>query len=202
VVQENVCLSIRIFLGLVSLHGTTRGLDVKETVLKLLRCRVPGLPLSKLIGLTTDGKPSMVGKENRAVALLKKHLRESNFEQDILTVHCFIHREALCSKTLKMTHVMEVVVKCVNEIRAKGLKHRKFQTFLEEVNAQYKVLVYHSEVRWLSRGRVLERFLALVEETSKFLRERNQTLLTGNGKGVLMLLSDHAWLLDLSSYLI
>jgi len=54
----------------------------------------------------TDGAPSLVGKENGAVALLKKHLRESNFEQDILTVHCFIHQEALCAKTLKMTHVM------------------------------------------------------------------------------------------------
>jgi len=76
--------------------------------------------------------------KNGAVALLKKHLRELNFEQDILAVHCFIHQEALCAKTLKMTHVMEVVVKCMNEIRAKGLKHRQFQTFLEEVNAQYK----------------------------------------------------------------
>ena len=45
---------------------------------------------------------------------------------------------------------------------------------------------------------MLERFLALVEETSKFLRERNPTLLTGNGKGVLMILSDHVWLLDLA----
>ena len=91
-----------------------------------------------------------------------------------------------------------MVAKCVNEIRAKGLKHRQFQTFLEEVNAQYKGLIYHSEVRWLSRRRVLERSLALVEETSKFLRERNPTLLTGNGKGVLMILLDHVWLLDLA----
>jgi len=91
-------------LGLVSLCDTTRGLDVEEAVLKLLRNRVPDLPLSKLIGLTTDGALSMVGKENGA--LFEKHLRESNFEQDILTVHCFIHHEALCAKTLKMTHVM------------------------------------------------------------------------------------------------
>ena len=86
-------------LELVSLHSTTRGLDVKVAVLKLLRDRVPDLPLSKLVGLTTDGAPSMTGKENGAVSLLKKHLRESKFEQDILTVHCVIHQEALCAKT-------------------------------------------------------------------------------------------------------
>ena len=31
-------------------------------------------------------------------------------------------------------------------------------------NAQYKDLIYHSEVRWLRRGKVLERFFALVKE--------------------------------------
>ena len=88
----------------------------------------------------------MVGKEYGTVALLKKHLQESNFEQDILPVHCFIHQEALRAKTLKMTHVMKVIVKCVNEVCAKGLKHQQFQMFLEEVNAQYNDLIYRSKV--------------------------------------------------------
>ena len=133
------------FLELVFLRGTARGLNVKEPMLKLLRNRVPELSLSKLVGLTTDGAPSMTGKENGAVALPKKHLRESKFELDILSCRCVIHQEALCAKTLKMTHAMELVVKCVNEIREKGLKHRQFQLFLE-VNAQYKDLIYHLEV--------------------------------------------------------
>ena len=74
------------------------------------------MSLSKLVGLTTDGALSMIGKENGAVALLKKHLRELKFKQNILTVYCVIHQEALCAKTLNMTHVMELVVKCVNKI--------------------------------------------------------------------------------------
>ena len=41
-------------LGLVSLRGTTRGVDINEAVLKLLHNRVPDLSLSKLVGLTTD----------------------------------------------------------------------------------------------------------------------------------------------------
>ena len=36
-------------LGLVFLRSTARGLDLKEAVLKLLRDRVPDLPLSKLV---------------------------------------------------------------------------------------------------------------------------------------------------------
>ena len=138
-------------------------------------------------------------KDNDAVALLKKHLLELKFEQDIFTVHCFIHEDALFAKTPKMTHAMEVLVKCVNEIGAKGLKHPQIQSFLEEVNAQHTDLIYHSEVRWLSCGKVLKRCLALVEETKKFLQE-NPKLLIGNGQRALMLLLNDAWLLDLSLF--
>ena len=54
-----------------------------------------------------------------------------------------------------MALVMDVVVKCVNEILTKGLKHSQLQSFLKEINAQNKDLIYHSSVRWLQR-RVLE----------------------------------------------
>ena len=130
-------------VGLIPLHDTTLGVDIKEAVLNALHHNIPNLSLSKLIGLTTDGAASMIGKENGAAALLKKYLQESDFTQDVVTLHCFIHQESLCAQSKTMTHVMDVAVKCVNEIRAKGLKHRLFQSFLLEMNIQYKDLVYH-----------------------------------------------------------
>ena len=93
---------------------------------------------------------------------------------------------------------MDVVVKCVNEIRAKGLKHRQFQSFLLEMNTQYKDFVYHSQVRWLSRGKVLQGFLSLLEEIKIFLQEKSPTLNTKSGADVLTLLRDNTWLVDLS----
>ena len=57
-----------------------------------------------------------------------------------------------------------------NYLRARALKHRTFRAFLEEVDAEYKDLVYHTEMRWLSRGRVLRRFVALKEEVLEFLK--------------------------------
>ena len=38
------------------------------------------------------------------------------------------------------------------------------------MDAEYKDLVYHTIVRWLSRGRVLQRFVALKEEVLQFLK--------------------------------
>ena len=124
------------FLGLVSLCGRTRGVDIKKTVVRLFYETIPDISLNKLCGLTTDGCPSMTGKENGAVALLKKDAQQSFPHQDILNAHYIIHHKSLC-KTLKMDHVMDVVIKCVNKIRTKALKHPQFQFFLEEVCAKY-----------------------------------------------------------------
>ena len=86
-------------LGLVSLRGRTRVIDTKEAVVRFLHEKIPDVSLSKLCGLTTDGCPSTTGKENGAVALLKKDAQQSFPHRDILNVHCIIHQESLCAKT-------------------------------------------------------------------------------------------------------
>ena len=73
-------------VGLIPFHDTTRDVDIKEAVLNALHYKIPNLSLSKLVGLTTDGAASMTGKENGAVALLKKYLQESDFTQDVITL--------------------------------------------------------------------------------------------------------------------
>ena len=66
-------------VGLIPLHDTTRGIDIKKAVLNALHYKIPNLSLFKIVRLTTNGEASMTGKENGAVALLNKYLQESNF---------------------------------------------------------------------------------------------------------------------------
>ena len=80
------------------------------------------------------------------------------------------------SKTIQLGDVMEVVVKTVNVTRARGLSHREFQAFLSELDAEYGDVVYHSAVRWLSRGNVLKRFYSLRSERDQFLKAENQPI--------------------------
>ena len=54
--------------------------------------------------------------------------------------------------------VMRNVVQCLNYIRARGLNHRLFKTFLDELDSEYPDLMYFSAVRWLSRAATLKRF--------------------------------------------
>ena len=42
-------------------------------------------------------------------------------------------------------------VKTVNVVRAIGLSHREFQTFLSELDAEYGNVVYHSAVMVIIR---------------------------------------------------
>ena len=117
-----------------------------------------------LVGLCTDGAPAMCGKTKGPMTLLQEHIGRK-----IIINHCIIQRQVLCSKVLKFDHVMLVVVYVVKYLRIRKLNHRLFKSFLKEADSEYGDLVYHTDVRWLSRANVLQRFIALKPEVSKFL---------------------------------
>ena len=106
----------------------------------------------------------MCGKTNGAMTLLQEHI-----ERKIIIIHCIIQRQVLCGKVLKFDHVMLVVIYVVNYLRTRKLNNRLFKSFLEEADSEYCDVVYHTDVKWLSRANVLQRFIALKPKISKFL---------------------------------
>ena len=87
-----------------------------------------------------------------------------------------IHQQALCAKnTFKsLEKVMSIVTKVVNFIVSHALNKRQFNMLLNEVDSQYSALIMYNNVRWLSRGQVLNRFVELLEEIKCFLGEKGQ----------------------------
>ncbi|KAM8960711.1 general transcription factor II-I repeat domain-containing protein 2-like [Pelodytes ibericus] len=157
--------------ALQSIKATTTGEDIYEKVCQTVNDLE--LDWAKLASVTTDGAPSMVGSKKGVIARINQEMDKHNHSHPI-AIHCLIHQQALCSKSLKWDSVMKIVVSCVNFIRAHALNHRQFQEFLSELNVDYEDVLYHTEVRWLSRGRVLRRFYDLLPQITTFLLSKNK----------------------------
>uniref|UniRef100_A0A3B3HT75 HAT C-terminal dimerisation domain-containing protein n=1 Tax=Oryzias latipes TaxID=8090 RepID=A0A3B3HT75_ORYLA len=155
-------------LAVLPLKGTTRGEDLFKSFNEFAKEK--NLPMDKLVSVCTDGAPCMVGKNRGFVALLREHEKRR-----ILSFHCILHQEALCAQMCgeQLGEVMSLVVWVVNFIVARALNDRQFKALLEEVGNSYPGLLLHSNVRWLSRGKVLSRFAACLSEIRTFLERKN-----------------------------
>lgn len=71
-------------------------------------------------------------------------------------------------KGLDMGYVMTVV----NFIRSLGLNHPQFRTLLEEEHCVHEDVPYHTDVRWLIRGKVLRLFFDTLTEIAHFMESK------------------------------
>ncbi|XP_077677617.1 general transcription factor II-I repeat domain-containing protein 2A-like [Eretmochelys imbricata] len=170
-------------LKVLPMKGRTKGEDIYN-LFKSYATSI-SMPLHKLSVITTDGAPAMMGSTNGFIALCKKN----EFFPNFMSYHCIIHQEALYVKVLSFQHVMNVVIKIINSIREKPLQHQLFKALLEDVDDKQSDLILHTEVQWLSKGKVLACFLSLIEEIKEFLKSTNQNF---------QQLEDSSWLMDLA----
>ena len=112
---------------------------------------------SKCKAVSTDGARAMIGVHNGVVALIKQVAPE------VVNIHCIIHREALIAKKLvnqerncQLAHVISDVISIATTTLKNAKSNRAFHELVKEMGDDVR-LVYHAEVRWLSRGRVMER---------------------------------------------
>ena len=99
----------------------------------------------------------MIGKHKSASALIKQRSPDCNF------FHCILHCKALVSRKLKtissdkvskLEKLMSDVTKILNAIRPKVKTSRLFSKLCDAMSTDCETLLVHSEVRWLSQGKV------------------------------------------------
>ena len=69
----------------------------------------------------------------------------------------------------RLKNVLDSVVKVVNRIKSNPFQERLFRQLCADVNEKFKSLLLHTEVRWLSKGNCLNRFVELSLNVELFL---------------------------------
>ena len=152
------------------MQGRTTGLDVFNVLCDFFSQME--LSWERCVGICTDGAASMTGKHSETVARIK--LKVPN----IVQTHCMIHSEVLAAKHLgkSLSEVLSACVEVVKSIKARPLQSRLFSLLCDELGSQHSNLLLHTKVRWLSRGKIVERVFELRKELLIFLQEHNPHL--------------------------
>ncbi|XP_028664100.1 zinc finger BED domain-containing protein 5-like [Erpetoichthys calabaricus] len=125
-----------------------------------------GIPWEKRAGICTDGARAMSGINSGLISRVKEIAPD-------VWIHCSIHREALATKKMppRLKNVLDTAVKVVNFIKARPLQSRLCHIICQEMGSTHLQLLLHTEVRWLSRGKVLTRLFELREEVRIFFTD-------------------------------
>ncbi|XP_060861848.1 general transcription factor II-I repeat domain-containing protein 2A-like [Metopolophium dirhodum] len=67
-----------------------------------------------------------------------------------------------------------IVSRCINKIKARPLNHRLFRALFEDAINESGEQFLFCEVRWLAKGKALERFWNLKDEVIEFLEKNNE----------------------------
>ena len=96
------------FLCMETLATRTHGEDIFIAVKNACICS--GLDLKYLQGICTDSAPAMTGNQQGFVTRFSDYASNKYDNKELISLHCIIHQEALCAKSV----VLNTILKDVN----------------------------------------------------------------------------------------
>ena len=162
---------------------TTKAAEVKKFVDNFFRDN--DLLWDIVYAICLDGDRVMLKRNSGCGTLLKADAPH------ITVTHCLLHRHALATKTftIKLAEELKLVVKYVNYVRNNAIKHHIFKELCNKMSFELKVLLYYSNVWWLSRGKMLNRAFTLRVKLAVLLQEHQHHRVDclGNSECILIL---------------
>ncbi|KAK4887827.1 hypothetical protein RN001_004098 [Aquatica leii] len=151
-------------LAILPLKGNTRGEDLFKVIDEFIT--KSNISYDKLVSLLTDGAPEMIGKEKGVV----KRIRIKN--AGLISYQCIIYQAALYGTlSAALKGLMDSLVKLINFMKShSALQHRHFKLCLSECDSAYSDLLQHNNVRWLSKGQVIEHSWLIKKQVTSFLQ--------------------------------
>jgi hypothetical protein len=91
-----------------------------------------------------------------------------------------IRQKVLRKAVVNIKHVRSTVLNIEDFIRAINLIYRHFISLLQDLDAECTDVFYHSNVRWLSSGKVLKIVWDLQDEILMFFDMKDKVLMIHN----------------------
>ena len=157
------------FLFCKPLEGPTTSVEIFKVLKDFIDQN--GILWEKCVGVCSDGARAMTGRHGGVVT------RIQSIAPNAVFTHCSIHREALAAKMLQSSFkdVLDNAIKVVNLIKGRALNSFMFTIMCNDMGAEHDKLLLHTEVRLLSRGKVLFRLFELRAEVRLFLIDINSS---------------------------
>ena len=114
-----------------------------------------GIRWEQVIGVCIDVAPAMLGYHSSFQTLVKK-----SFQMQLVYTALFI------AVPDELKSILNDVIKAMNLIEANVLNSRLFADLHKENYSDFKTLLLHSHVRWLSKEKVLKKSFVLRKEIS------------------------------------
>ncbi|KAF2350691.1 hypothetical protein FHG87_018554 [Trinorchestia longiramus] len=161
---HHLALNSRLVTVVMPFTTTTKAAEVKKPVDNFFKDN--SLSWYMVSTVCSDRVPVTLGRKSGFGAVGKADALH------IIVTHCILHRHALATKTLppKLAEVLKIV-DCVNYMLSSALRHRIFSELCKEMGSEFEVLLYHSNIRWLSQGQVLNRVFTWRVKLALFLQE-------------------------------
>ena len=132
------------------------------------------LELKNLRGICMDGAPAMTGNIKGFLARFSEYLSKEYDNKRLTNLHCIIHQEALCVKSIALNDTLKEVNRIILYIRANALHHRQFREILQLSETSADDILYHTAVRWLSQRETSCRVLHLRKEITDYYSTKNK----------------------------
>lgn len=165
---DNDFRTVEEFLKLESLSCSVSGKDIHESFERNI---VPLINVKKLSAIWVDGGPLFVGENEGFVRHL---LKSSGIEIPIF--QRIMLKQSLFSKTIGLKESVKMagsIVKRLGEATTQSTKSNDLNLFLTELNTEFGDCLSLAEVKWLSRGKILQRLLELRGEIIIFLEAQD-----------------------------
>uniref|UniRef100_A0A0L8HAD3 HAT C-terminal dimerisation domain-containing protein n=1 Tax=Octopus bimaculoides TaxID=37653 RepID=A0A0L8HAD3_OCTBM len=144
------------FIFCSSLETITRASNILEKVSSFLESE--NLSWDNMSGCCIDGAPAMLGTKSGFQASVKKRASK------VKDIHCMIHHQT---------------IKIVNFVKGGALNSRFFRLLYTDIDAGHHLLLFHTNVRWLSRGSVTAREAGKLENVAMFETLRSVLVVDG-----------------------